>query len=314
MKVLIICSHREYAPYTNNVAPFIYEQMQGLTKLGCEFRICFVQGGGLKSYIQAWRRMCKYIEEYEPNIIHAHYGLCCMIANLQRKVPVISTYHGSDINNAKIRWISKIAIRGSKMNVFVSEKLRSSAGNPSISLVIPCGVDVKEFYPMDKINCREQMGLEKDKIYILFSKAFTVPVKNYPLAKAAVELLIKRGMNVELLELKGYTRSQVVQLMNACDCALMTSFNEGSPQFVKEALACNCPIVSTDVGDVKEQISGLKNCYITSFEPLDVAEKIKNCINNYTDIPLGRKRVLERYNNQEIINKIFEIYNKLCKD
>ena len=311
MKILIICSHRYYAPYTDYVAPFIYEQMQGLKQLGCDFRICFVKGGGLKSYLQAWRRMMRDFAEYQPDIIHAHYGLCCMIANLQRKVPVVSTFHGSDINNPKTRWISKIAIRLSQINIFVSEKLRSIAGNPLRSIVIPCGVDTKEFYPMDKRVCREQLGMDLNKIYILFSKAFTVHVKNYPLAKAAVNRLLANGMDIELLELKGYTRDQVVQLMNACDCALMTSFKEGSPQFTKEALACNCPIVSTDVGDVKEQISGLPNCYITSYNSLDVAKNIENCVDNYVDAPYSRQRVIERYNNEMLTTKIFELYNNI---
>ena len=160
MKILIICSHRYYAPYTDYVAPFIYEQMQGLKQLGCDFRICFVKGGGLKSYVQAWRNMMTDIAEYQPDIIHAHYGLCCMIANLQRKIPVVSTFHGSDINEPKIRWISKRAICLSLMNIFVSEKLRAIAGNPSRSIVIPCGVDITEFYPMDKEQCRRHLGMD----------------------------------------------------------------------------------------------------------------------------------------------------------
>ena len=155
MKILLICSHRNYASYTDYVAPFIYEQMQGLKYLGCEFRICLVQGGGLKSYLLAWKNMLRDIKEFQPDIIHAHYGLCCLIANLQSKVPVVSTYHGSDINDIKVRFLSKIAIHLSKMNVFVSQKLRSIVGNPARSLVIPCGVDTKRFYPMDKLECRE---------------------------------------------------------------------------------------------------------------------------------------------------------------
>ena len=114
MKVLLLCSHRYYAPYTDYVAPFIYEQMQGLKILGCDFRICFVCGGGAKSYFKAWRDIRKAIIEYQPDLIHAHYGLCGVVAVLQHKVPVICTYHGSDINEKIIRKLSMIAIRLSR--------------------------------------------------------------------------------------------------------------------------------------------------------------------------------------------------------
>ena len=314
MKILLLCSYRYYAPYTDYVAPFIYEQMHGLKTLGCEFRVCFVKGGGAKSYIRAWREIREAIIEYQPDLIHAHYGLCGLVANMQRKVPVICTYHGSDINNFKTRWISKLAIRLSQMNIFVSNKLCSKAGNPSSSIVIPCGVNIEEFYPMNKEQCRKNLGMDLNRVYVLFSKAFDVPVKNYPLAKSAIEYLLEKGMNIELVELKGYTREQVVQLMNACDCVLMTSFNEGSPQFIKEALACNSPIVSTNVGDVKEQISCLPNCYLTTYDPLDVAEKIEKCLKDFVDLPLARERVLKQYNNNKIVSKIFKLYNTLCKD
>lgn len=306
MKILIICSHRYYAPYTDYVAPFIYEQMQDLKQLGCDFCFCFIKGGGLKSYLQAWRRMMRDIAEYQPDIIHAHYGLCCMVANLQRKVPVVSTFHGSDINNPKTRWISKIAIRLSKMNIFVSEKLRSIAGNPQRSIVIPCGVDVKEFYPMDKELCRTKLGIDLQKIYILFSKEFADRVKNYPLAKAAVE-----GLNceAELLEFYGYSREQVPLLYNAVDCALMTSFTEGSPQFVKEAVACGCPVVSTDVGDVAEVIDGVKNAFVSTYEVDDVLTKLQQAVQIGH---LSKTTLDSRYIDNNIVKSIHNIYTDIC--
>ena len=306
MKILIVCSHRYYAPYTDYVAPFIYEQMQGLKKLGCDFRICFVKGGGLKSYWHAWKNLRKMIDEYQPNLVHAHYGLCCMIANLQRKVPVVSTYHGSDINNPKTRWISKIAIRRSQINIFVSEKLRSIAGNPQRSIVIPCGVDVKELYPMDKELCRTKLGMDLQKIYILFSKEFADRVKNYPLAKAAVE-----GLNceAELLEFYGYSREQVPLLYNAVDCALMTSFTEGSPQFVKEAVACGCPVVSTDVGDVAEVIDGVENAFVSTYEVDDVLAKLQQAVQIGH---LSKTTLDSRYIDNNIVKSIHNIYTDIC--
>lgn len=308
MKVLLLCSHRYYAPYTEYVAPFIYEQIQGLKTHGCELRICFVRGGGAKSYIQAWREIRKAIKEYQPDLIHAHYGLCGVIANMQRKVPVICTYHGSDINEKNIRKLSMIAVRLSRYNIFVSQKLRDIAGNPTNSMVIPCAVDVNHFRPMDKQSCRKQLGMDANKIYILFSKEFADEVKNYPLAKAAVEGL---NCDAELLEFYGYTREQVPLLYNAVDCGLLTSFTEGSPQFVKEAIACGCPIVSTDVGDAKEVIDGVENSYTCSYETDDVIQKLQKAI---TIGHLRETHLDQKYIHENIVNKLFEIYQQVCKN
>ena len=308
MKVLIVCSHRYYAPYTDYVAPFIYEQMQGLKTHGCEFRICFVRGGGAKSYLKACRDIRKVIKEYQPDLIHAHYGLCGVVANMQRKVPVVCTYHGSDINEKNVRKLSMIAIRLSRCNIFVSQKLYDIAGHPTKSIVIPCSVDVNHFRYMDKLVCRKQLGMDANRIYILFSKEFADEVKNYPLAKAAVEGL---NCDAELLEFYGYTREQVPLLYNAVDCGLLTSFTEGSPQFVKEAIACGCPVVSTDVGDAKEVIDGVENSYICSYEIDDVIQKLQKAIS------IGHLRethLNQKYIHENIVKKILEIYQQVCKN
>ena len=308
MKVLIVCSHRYYAPYTDYVAPFIYEQMQGLKTHGCEFRICFVRGGGAKSYLKACRDIRKVIKEYQPDLIHAHYGLCGVVANMQRKVPVVCTYHGSDINEKNVRKLSMIAIRLSRCNIFVSQKLYDIAGHPTKSIVIPCSVDVNHFRYMDILVCRKQLGMDANRIYILFSKEFADEVKNYPLAKAAVEGL---NCDAELLEFYGYTREQVPLLYNAVDCGLLTSFTEGSPQFVKEAIACGCPVVSTDVGDAKEVIDGVENSYICSYEIDDVIQKLQK------EISIGHLRethLNQKYIHENIVKKILEIYQQVCKN
>lgn len=308
MKVLIICSHRYYAPYTDYVAPFIYEQMLGLKTLGCDFRICFVRGGGVKSYLKAWRDIRKAIKEYRPNLIHAHYGLCGVVANLQRKIPVVSTYHGSDINKNNIRKLSMIAVRLSRYNIFVSQKLRNIAGNPINSTVIPCAVDVNHFRPMDKLVCRKQLGMDADKVYILFAKEFANVVKNYPLANAAVTGL---NCDAELLEFYGYSREQVPLLYNAVDCGLLTSFTEGSPQFVKEAVACGCPVVSTDVGDAKEVTEGVENSYICSYETDDVIQKLQKAI---ATGHMKETHLDQKYIHENIVRQLFKIYKQVCKN
>jgi len=100
-------------------------------------------------------------------------------------------------------------------------------------------------------------------------------------------------------------------LMNAVDLVLMTSFTEGSPQFIKEAMACNCPIVSTDVGDVKDVIKNTKGCYITSYIPEDVATKIELAL-NYGKKTDGREHI-KHFDNELIALKILNVYKKIIE-
>ena len=134
------------------------------------------------------------------------------------------------------------------------------------------------------------------------SKSFDVPVKNYPLAKAAVEKI----ENAELVELKGYSREEVALLMNGCDVALMTSFTEGSPQFVKDAIACGTPVVSTAVVDVKSVIEGIDNCLICSYEVYDVVEKIAQIIGKNNE----SSHDISNYSNAKIAIDIIDLYKQ----
>ncbi|MDR3704393.1 MAG: glycosyltransferase [Paludibacteraceae bacterium] len=302
MKVLVVCSYN-----AGSIAPFIVEQAEALIDRGFEIDYFTIQKKGITGYLLSRKKLLQKINSYTPDIIHAHYGLSGLLANLQHKVPVVTTYHGSDINNPKARFFSFIAIKLSKFNIFVSQKLIDIAKPKGKYTYLPCGIDLSLFQPKSKMEARKKLNLDVQKKYILFSGTFSNTVKNYPLAKQAVETL----QAVELLELNRYARWQVALLMNAVDVVLMTSFTEGSPQFIKEAMACNCPIVSTDVGDVKEVIGSTTGCYITSFDATDVTDKLRQALvfNSRTS---GRSEVL-RFDNKLIVEKIIEVYNQVLK-
>ena len=60
-------------------------------------------------------------------------------------------------------------------------------------------------------------------------------------------------------------QDQLVKYYNSVDCLILTSFHEGSPNVIKEAMACNLPIVSTKVGDVEEIINKTGKWFKKSF-------------------------------------------------
>jgi len=303
MKVLIVCSNRKYA--TEGVAPFIYDQVLSIRKMGIDVDYFLIKDKGIIGYFKNINKLRKKIMQYKPDIIHAHYGLAGLFANFQTKIPVVTTYHGSDINVKKNLRLSKICIRKSKWNIFVSEKLVTLSNSKKKYSVIPCGVDFELFKVLDKNECRNKLGLifNEKKKYVLFSKMFYDPVKNYPLAKESIEIL----ENAELIEFIGYTREEACLLMNACDAVILTSFMEGSPQFIKEAMACNCPIVSVDVGDVKNVIKDANCCFITNYDKNDISACLKNIFINCNRTN-GREMVKD-FNNNLIAEKIINIYN-----
>ncbi len=303
MKVLIVCSKN-----SGKIAPFIMEQVDAIARLGVETDYFTIEQKGVTGYLRSRKALLQKIKDFQPNIIHAHYGLAGLLANLQRKIPVVTTYHGSDINNDKAFFFSRIAIAVSKFNIFVSNKNVKKANVKKNFALIPCGVDTDVFIPQNKVDCRERLGLDRKKKYVLFSSSFSNQVKNPQLAKDVVQKL----KNVELLELKGYQREDVALLMNAVDCVLMTSHTEGSPQFIKEAMACNCPIVSVDVGDVKEVIGNTDKCFVCdSYDKEEIAEKLEVALKN-DDRTNGKKRIEDlQLDSQQVVQKIKDIYNKI---
>lgn len=300
MKVLIVCRKK------NDVSPFISEQVESIREHGIEVNYFFIQGNGIKAYLKEYPLFKKEISAFKPDLIHAHYGLSGIFANLQRSIPVITTFHGTDLHSRKVRFLSQFAATLSKHAIYVSEQLSRNARVKNNFSIIPCGINFKTFYPVNTNKARELMGLDLNKKYVLFSGSFDVPIKNANLARSAIK---KFDEDVHLIELKSYSREEVNLLFNACNVALMTSKREGSPQFIKEALACNCPIVSTPVGDVPKLLNNIEGCYLSSFDPDDIYNKLKKAI-LFGRLHNSAKKI-SHLNNIHIANRIILLYNTL---
>ena len=307
MKILIVASYNK-----SRFAPFIVEQAEALKRAGCDVDWFGLQGKGVKGYIKNFPALNRKIKECQPDIIHAHYGLSGLFANLQRKVPVVTTYHGSDINERKVLRFSKLAMRLSAWNIFVSQKTLRIAKPSKKYTLLTCGIDLSDLQLTDKVEARRKMGLDIDKQYILFAGAFDNQVKNAPLAVKTVDLL--NCLSVELLELKDYSREQVTLLMCAADAFLMTSFTEGSPQVIKEAMACGCPIVSVDVGDVRERTEGVEGCYVANTRnPEDLAHLLKKAL-TFGNKTNGREKIIaDGLDNKFVAARLMDIYKKIAE-
>lgn len=310
MKVLVVASYN-----IGRFSPFVLEQVYALKELGVYFDLFGVKGKGVVGYMRCRKGLLQKIKEFNPDVIHAHYGMSGLLANLQRRVPVITTYHGSDIHSGGlVLLLSRLSMRLSKYNIFVSDKLYEFANYQKKNfLVQACGVDFDKFVLLSKEEARNQLGWSLDEKRVLFAGAFDNEIKNPKLAKQACELMF----GCKLIELKGYNRKDVNLLMNACDCLLMTSHREASPMVIKEAMLCGTPVVSVDVGDVKDVVGETEGCFIVSRDVEEIAARLYDATkfskeNGKTN---GRKRIADLgLDNKIIAERIEELYTLVIGD
>lgn len=285
---------------------FVYEQIESVRRLdpSVEYSVFTVVGKGIKGYLSSLSKLKRAIKEYKPDIIHAHCGQIGALAVLQRKVPVISTFHGSDVNNRKIRPISSFASLFSSSSFFVSNKLKNTLRiRGKDCIIIPCGVDYDIFHPMNKNECKTKLGLDPSRDYILFASDFNNSIKNPSLAKAVAS----HFPNIDLLEIKGRSRNEVSWLINGAELLLMTSHSEGSPQIIKEAIACGQCIVTVDVGDVREQLEGIPGCRIC---PHDESQLV-NAVSSILESNRLPYKASDNYNLITIAQTVLDKYNQL---
>lgn len=220
---------------------------------------------------------------------------------------------GSDIQ-ANFLWKTIIKLLFHKFiwkdTIVKSERMKKSIGF-SKAIIIPNGIDLDKFKFIEKKIARNKVNFSNKK-HIIFVAYPSVYIKNYKLAKKAYDLLDKK--NIELNVVCAVTHSLIPYYMYAADALLLTSFSEGSPNVIKEAMACNIPIVSTDVGDVKEVIGNTEGCFITTYDPKDVAEKIKLAL-DFGKRTTGRNRIKSLgLDEDSIAKKIIDLYKQVLTD
>lgn len=309
MKILIVGNYNK-----GKFNAFVIEQAEELARMGVSVEYFGIKGKGMKGYLKNRKALIEKIDECNPDLIHAHYGLSGLLATLQRKKPVVITFHNGETLSTLPNILSSIAAKRSRYVIYVAEHIRKlsylKAKNYSI---IPCGVNIEdlEITPFDE--ARKEFGFDDKKKYILFGGAFSNLRKNYPLLKQAVELL-KDRYDIECIEMRGMDRSQITKLMCAVDCFALPTKSEGSPQALKEAMGCNCPIVATDVADIKTLLGNVPGHYICTFEPENVADRLVQAF-EYGKRTEGRKRILELgLTNDRIAERILKIYESILNN
>jgi teichuronic acid biosynthesis glycosyltransferase TuaC len=300
LRVLVV-TNMYPTPVERWFGSFVRDQVEDLRALGLDLRLLAFDGRRrARNYARAAREVSRIVAQERFDVVHAHYGLTGAVASLQRRVPVLTTFHGSDYTGA-IRWqlaVSRLVSRRT-VPVVVSEAGRRALGRPSAA-VIPAGVDMDLFQPIDRDLARQGLGWDEDARYVLLPGARS-QAKGAPLFDAVVSRAQTVVANLRPVSLEGLSRQDVSLAFNAVDVTLMTSEREGSPLTVRESLACLTPVVSVEVGDVPQVIADLAGCGVFPRTPSALALGVLEALSaeRHPDLRrraelTSRRRVAER--------------------
>jgi len=306
------------------VVPFIKSQGESLRSQGALVEYYLIKGKGLFGYIKNVPNLRRFVKKNNYDVIHAHYGLTglvCAISLLHK--PCVLSLMGDDVYGSFNKFgkrifssyfemfLTQIATLSFNWIIVKSSNIRKYIIQKKNVSIIPNGVNIELFKPSDKCLSRHILKLPRTGKIILFIGDTNNERKNYCLLENAINYLDE---DVIVCNPYPIDNAELPKYMNASDVFVLTSFNEGSPNVIKEAMATNCPIVSTNVGDVELTIGDTEGCYLTSFEPLDVAEKINLALefSKKKGRTEGRSRILELgLDTEKIAEKIMNIYQEI---
>ena len=321
MKILEVSRYKNN--FSTHIVPFVSEQGESLRSLGNEVDYFLVEGKGLLSYFTQRKALLRKIAKFKPDVIHAHFGLSGITAVLQNKVPVVTTFHNGETLNKYVNLLTSVFSLRAKHVIYVAQHIYDLVYcKHKHYTILPCGVNMEECVVTPYTEARKQLGWSNQKKYILFGGAFDNLRKNYPLLKQAIELTGRK--DIEVIEMRGLNRQECTLRMCACDCFALPTHSEGSPQTIKEAMACNCPIVATDTADIAHLLGDLAGHYLLrnprkTKERWDADERSAGELAELLEKALafngrteGRKRIEELgLTNEQVAKRLVDIYQKL---
>jgi teichuronic acid biosynthesis glycosyltransferase TuaC len=269
---------------------FVKTQVDQIGDAGVDVELLVLRGANRKlMYARAVGQLRRRLRDPSIDLIHAHYSYVGFVARAQRRLPVVVSFLGDDLlgtpdANGRTRPLSRmLAAAGRELADHVDAVIVKSGEMARLLRrrdvhVIPNGVDFEVFRPVQKEEARRALGLERGKRYLLFPANPGIPRKNFPLAQAAAAKLQAALPDVELLVVHREPQERLALFMNACDVLLFPSYQEGSPNIVKQAMACDTPIVGTDVGDMRELFADAEGLEISAFDEDEFAERARRLL------------------------------------
>jgi glycosyltransferase involved in cell wall biosynthesis len=320
MRVLMITSRLPADGCSLDMAPLV-RQIESLRRAGADVEVLEVKGPKRWKYVQALPVMRRRASG--ADVLHAHYAYCGWLARMQWNRPIVCSFMGDDVlgtpdARGRISLASKAVVRGSRLlagrvdAAVVKSAQMARVLTPAATHVIPNGVDIEAFRPMAACDALRELGWSDDRRYVLFPGNPANPRKGFELARQAVKASGAQTREpMELTTLWGVEPQRVPLYMNACDAMLMTSWLEGSPNVVKEALACNLPVVSVDVGDTVELLSDVEGCRLCPRDPQPLGRALAGLLER-GGRSNGRAALLEkRLDLQSVAERLMDVYRSV---
>lgn len=310
MKILIVTNMYPTARMPG-YGTFVAQQARGLQASGHEVDVLIISGHESRlNYVRSVREIVRRTRENRYDIVHAHYGLSGVPALFRRQAPLVVTLHGSD---AQVGWlqplISRLVARFADAVIAVSNEIQAVIPGE----VIPCGVDLQLFRPIPQLRARCELGLSVSKKFILFPFSPDRKVKRYDLARSSVQRLKQRGHDLELLVVHDVEHEKMPLYYNAADVLILCSESEGSPTSVKEALACNLPVVSTDCGDVKQILERIEGTVICPADPYWLARGLEQVLAWRAEHEFDGRKAMRRYDQRLTIESVEKVYRQVLE-
>jgi len=271
-RVLVI-SNRWPTEDTPRTTVFIKRQVEFLRRAGVEVEPFFFEGAQRPwRYVVGWIRLRRRLVRQRYDLIHAQFGQSALLA-LPKRLPLVVTFRGDDLMGIVgrqgrhtlagrlLRRLSRFVARRADAVVVVSEHMKAYLPRSVPVTVIPSGLDLSYVRPYPLRDARSRLGLPADGRLVLFAGNPNLPRKRFALAKQAVDI-VRESLPVTLVVAWGVPHERMPLYMSACDALVLTSVHEGSPNVVKEALACNLPVVSVAVGDVPQRLARVEGCEV----------------------------------------------------
>jgi glycosyltransferase involved in cell wall biosynthesis len=298
---------------------FVKEQVASLEKKNVDCKIIFIDAlsGGKLEYLKKVNAIRKAARS--SDVVHCHhaYSAFLTIFFARANKPVIASFLSSEKGETETifrKFLYRQVIRQCAAFIDKSDPEIENSHHQK-GYYLPNGVDMQFFQPAGKTEAQRQLGLLPGT-YALFCASGSVyrPEKRYDLFRETLNILNKRhGLDIKELILSNIDRNLTPNYFNAAAFHLLTSDYEGSPNSIKEAMSCNLPVVSTNVGNVKSLMQDVKGCYVSpSGDPNDLA---KLCLKALTrPASAGRSRLLEvGLGMDAVAEKLCDIYRLVLK-